>query len=263
MTNSTVNESVMKFNVPAVAGGGNIVAVVYEGKPAFPAVRMAAALGYSNPSKALKDHCKSLIKLNYNESLELKIGDLASVNHGLQLIGESDLYRLIMSSKLPSAVAFQDWIVEEVIPSINATGGYGATSKPEVTLTLSQARFDEMNDAIISMAKSMTRLAGVVTHVIESQDKRSALPATSADKWVDPRQDFTISELADMLNCQPWNLRQRLIKDKAITSQGERAWKPVPAMIAKGYCEDVAKIGWKFTRKGAQAIIKHYTETLA
>lgn len=133
----------------------------------------------------------------------------------------------------------------------------------EVTLTLNQARFDEMNDAIISLAKSMTRLTGVVAHVIEKQDKQTVLPATSADKWVDPRHDFTISELADMLNCQPWHLRQRLIKDKAITSQGERAWKPVPAMIAKGYCEDVAKIGWKFTRKGAQAIIKHYTKTLA
>lgn len=262
MTNSTISESVMKFNVPAVAGGGNIVAVVYQGKPAFPAVKMAEALGYSNASDALKKHCKSLIKLNYRETRELKIDDLASINHGLQLIGESDLYRLIMSSKLPSAVAFQDWIVEEVIPSINATGGYGA-AQAGVTLTLSQARFDEMNDAIISMAKSMTRLAGVVTHVIESQDKQSALPATSADKWVDPRHDFTISELADMLNCQPWHLRQRLIKDKVITSQGERAWKPVPAMIAKGYCEDVAKIGWKFTRKGAQAIIKHYTKTLA
>ncbi|EKP3243369.1 phage repressor protein, partial [Escherichia coli] len=45
---------------------GNIVeldAAFYQGKPVFLAVPLARALGYTNPSKALDDHCKSLIKL--------------------------------------------------------------------------------------------------------------------------------------------------------------------------------------------------------
>ena len=39
-----------------------ITAVIYDGKPAFVAMDVARALGYATPQKAIKDHCKSLIK---------------------------------------------------------------------------------------------------------------------------------------------------------------------------------------------------------
>ena len=39
-------------------------------------------------------------------------------------VNESGLYRLIFQSKIKSAVKFQDWIFEEVIPSIRKTGEY-------------------------------------------------------------------------------------------------------------------------------------------
>lgn len=100
--------------------------VVYADKPAFVAVDVAAALGYQNPSKALKDHCKSLIKLNYNESLEL--GFVGKIK-GVGLIHEPDVFRLIMHSKLESAERFQDWVFEEVLPSIRQNGYYGEKPK--------------------------------------------------------------------------------------------------------------------------------------
>ena len=37
---------------------------------------------------------------------------------------EPGLYQLAFKSKLPSAVAFQDWIFSEVIPSLRKTGSY-------------------------------------------------------------------------------------------------------------------------------------------
>ncbi|MCF7786782.1 MAG: hypothetical protein K9N47_11715 [Prosthecobacter sp.] len=36
---------------------------------------------------------------------------------GARFIGEADLYRLVMSSKIAGAVTFKDWIVEEVLPA--------------------------------------------------------------------------------------------------------------------------------------------------
>ena len=48
-------------------------------------------------------------------------------SRGLSIIPESDLFRLIMKSKLDSAEKFQDWIVEEVLPSIRKTGSYTTT----------------------------------------------------------------------------------------------------------------------------------------
>jgi len=42
----------------------------------------------------------------------------------MQFIPESEVYRLVMRSKLPDAEKFQDWVCEEVHPSIRKTGVY-------------------------------------------------------------------------------------------------------------------------------------------
>jgi hypothetical protein len=40
------------------------------------------------------------------------------------IIPESDLYRLIIRSKLPAAEKFQDWVMEIVLPQTRKTGAY-------------------------------------------------------------------------------------------------------------------------------------------
>lgn len=42
----------------------------------------------------------------------------------INFIPESDLYRLVFSSKLPTAEKFTDWVTSEVLPSIRRNGGY-------------------------------------------------------------------------------------------------------------------------------------------
>lgn len=42
----------------------------------------------------------------------------------INFIPESDLYRLVFSSKLPTAEKFTDWVTSEVLPSIRRSGGY-------------------------------------------------------------------------------------------------------------------------------------------
>ncbi|ECO0584316.1 Bro-N domain-containing protein [Salmonella enterica subsp. diarizonae] len=98
-----------------------IDAARFKGKPVFLAVPLAKALGYTNPADALKKHCKSLIKLNYSESRELGFGDNP---RGIQLVGQADVFRLIMRSSLPSAERVQDWVCEEVLPALMDTGTY-------------------------------------------------------------------------------------------------------------------------------------------
>ncbi|EGE4653748.1 phage repressor protein [Salmonella bongori] len=99
----------------------SIDAASFKGKPVFLAVPLAKALGYTNPADALKKHCKSLIKLNYSESRELGFGDNP---RGIQLVGQADVFRLIMRSSLPSAERVQDWVCEEVLPALMDTGTY-------------------------------------------------------------------------------------------------------------------------------------------
>ncbi len=39
------------------------------------------------------------------------------------MISEGDVYRLIMKSKLPGAERFEEYVMEEVLPTIRKTGG--------------------------------------------------------------------------------------------------------------------------------------------
>ncbi|QPB11363.1 hypothetical protein [Providencia phage PSTNGR2lys] len=128
----------------------------YKGKPVFLAIELAASLGYSNPSKALKDHCKSLIKLNYNESLELGFDN----PKGVILAGQSDMFRLIMRSNLPSAENVQDWVCEQVLPSIMETGSYSVKKSQSGLPEYRQARTLKMSvDAITNLFDLMPNLS--------------------------------------------------------------------------------------------------------
>ena len=51
------------------------------------------------------------------------------------VIPESDIYRLIIGSKLPSAQKFESWVMDDVLPSIRKHGAYMTNEVIERTLT--------------------------------------------------------------------------------------------------------------------------------
>lgn len=97
-------------------------AIEIEGEPWFVGKDVASVLGYTNASKALKDHVDEEDKLN-NESL-VSLGQ-----RGGWIINESGLYSLILSSKLPSAKKFKRWVTSKVIPTIRKHGAYMTDQK--------------------------------------------------------------------------------------------------------------------------------------
>lgn len=94
---------------------GTIRTVEQDGKVLFCGKDVATALGYSNPRKALIDHCKGVTKRDTPTSSGIQ---------SMSFITEGDLYRLIASSKLPSAQKFEFWVFDEVLPSIRKQGAY-------------------------------------------------------------------------------------------------------------------------------------------
>lgn len=89
----------------------------------FCAKDVASSLGYINTSKAIKDHCKRGSERNVthpqNPTKTIK----------MIYIPESDIFRLAAKSKLPQAEEFENWIYEEVLPSIRKNGGYIANQE--------------------------------------------------------------------------------------------------------------------------------------
>lgn len=97
---------------------GTVRTLEDNNKVLFCGVDIAKALGYSNPSKALNDHCKGDLTNRY------PIVDGLGRSQDAIFISESDLYRLVFGSKLPSAEKFTDWVTSEVLPSIRKHGAY-------------------------------------------------------------------------------------------------------------------------------------------
>lgn len=100
---------------------GEIRTIEADGAPWFVGRDVAAALGYQNPQRAIRDHVDEEDK-----------GVTEMVTPGgrqaVPIINESGLYSLIMSSKLPGAKRFKRWVTGEVLPSIRKSGLY-ATEK--------------------------------------------------------------------------------------------------------------------------------------
>lgn len=130
---------------------------------------VAKALGYASPKDAVSAHCRGAVKRRLTDS----IGREQETN----FIPESDLYRLVFSSKLPTAEKFTDWVTSEVLPSIRKHGAY---MTPET-----------LEAAILSP----DYLLKVVTALKGETDKRKALEATNSRLTVEnqimhPKADY-------------------------------------------------------------------------
>ena len=95
-----------------------ITALVDEfGKIWFIAKELCDVLKYKNTSDIIKSHC---LPKGISSGYTLTGGGKQKST----LIDEPNLYRLVMRSKQKNAVSFQNWVVEEVLPSIRKTGSY-------------------------------------------------------------------------------------------------------------------------------------------
>lgn len=103
----------------------------------FVAKDVATTLGYADADQSIRKNCKHTKKAKI-----LSGGKTREVS----IIKQSDVFRLVMRSKLPQAEAFQDWVVEEVLPSIQKTGFY----KTDQTTKEVPSKIDLLKDHIIT-----------------------------------------------------------------------------------------------------------------
>lgn len=103
---------------------------IIDGVPMFELYSTGMALGYvkSNTIKGKKYfQCRK-------DRVEkaLKNADITPLVHdGLILINENQLYDFMLEAHTEKCKPFRRWIVEEVLPMINATGGYVETDMEE------------------------------------------------------------------------------------------------------------------------------------
>ena len=127
---------------------GQVRTIVVNGQVLFAATDVARCLGYSNPQKAIRDHCKSA---GVNEMDTPTNGGIQKV----KFITKGNVVRLVASSELPQAEKVESWIFDEVIPSVLETGGYIATKTDDTpeeimarALTIAQATLEKREERL-------------------------------------------------------------------------------------------------------------------
>ena len=103
---------------------GTVRTITIDGVVYFVGIDIAKSLGYSNAAKAVSTHCKRAIKSDIDVSSQNGNAHKARKSQEMLVITKSDIYRLIVRSKLESADEFESWIFDEIMPTIEKTGAY-------------------------------------------------------------------------------------------------------------------------------------------
>lgn len=157
------------FNNPTF---GEIRTVILNGEPWFVGNDIAKALGYAKPQNAISTHCRHALKQGIGVQTGNKADGTPSIqNVEMLIIPEGDMYRLISRSKLKSAEQFEEWVFDEVLPTIRKTGSYGQPQLPKTT-----------DDKIALLAQGHTELRAEVDEIkAEVKALKDDMPVFTTD----------------------------------------------------------------------------------
>lgn len=208
-----------------------------QGKPWFVAKEVCKILGYKETRRAVSMHCKGGCKM-----------DLPS-RGGIQettIIPESDVYRLIMRSKLPAAERFEDWVTSEVLPTIRKTGSYDPTLikalndstkalniSTEAVIQLSARNKDLQRETTVLQEKTETLRQESEALKQEANENRPQLEAYK--RLAGSKGTFSLTEAAKTMKAPPRAFSDWLAANGWIYKRSsQKAWLGYQTKTDKG-----------------------------
>jgi prophage antirepressor-like protein len=94
--------------------------LLVDDQPWFCGVDVCSALGYVNSRQAIQKNCRP-------KGVSNRDTPTAGGQQSLTFIDEGNLYRLIIKSRKQEAQVFEEWVCDEVLPSIRRQGRYDDT----------------------------------------------------------------------------------------------------------------------------------------
>lgn len=215
---------------------GTVRTFTENGKTLFCGKDVAMALGYKETHKAISRHCKGGTK----RPVPTSGGTQETI-----FITKGDVYRLAASSKLPDAEKFESWIFDEVLPSIQETGGYIYTT-PEMTdaeimakaVLIAQTEIEKRDERIKELESEKEILLPKANYCDEVLKSEETLTATQIAK------DYCISS-------QKLNF---ILNVEGIQYKVNNKWN----LYAK-YADKGLAINQTFQRYDDNGYIKYYT----
>jgi prophage antirepressor-like protein len=224
----------------------------------FIAKDVAELLSYKRPADAVSQHCKRVMNFEIGKIPNANFSSKARV---INLIPESDVWRLIIKSRLPEAEKIEEWIMEEVLPQIRKTGSYSIQKTDEPDLEKIKKRVELIHFAtelVVNYKKSYFEIGitrkeelGITVNKSVAKDTTVDFLEIAEKKGLStPEKYYTVTELCQIVMSGDFS---KEAKKLVSTKKGD---KPRPQNLNKL----LEKLGfqfredelWKATEKGKE-----------
>ena len=216
---------------------GTIEVLTLNGKEYFPATKVASILGYSNPQKAVRDHC-----LKDGCTIRSVIDSLGRPQN-VKFIDEGNLYRLIVKSKLPQAQQFERWVFDEVLPMIRKTGMY-----------ITENVWDMIYEDPRTMGELIIKYADEREKRMKAEQKVEELTpsANKWDNWISSKNIYTVHQASHILGIKGMCLINlfRYFRNNGFVSDDNLAFRQYQdqGLFRVKEIESVTRFGHKYKR---------------
>lgn len=201
---------------------GQVRTVVVNGQVMFAATDVARCLGYTNPQKAIRVHCKSA---GVNEMDTPTNGGIQKV----KFITKGNLVRLVANSELPQAEEVESWIFDEVIPTVLETGGYIVTKQDDTpeeimarALTIAQATLAKREERLKQL-EAETEQQQVTIKIQTEEIKKAAPKVNYYDNHLQSVNALTATQIAKEIGMSAEKLNSKL-KELGIQFKQSGQW---------------------------------------
>lgn len=176
----------------------------------------------------------------------------------LSVVNESGLYKLIFRSNKDEAEKFQDWVTDEVLPTIRKTGGYVNSADRMV-----ETYFGALDDNFKMLVK------GLFTNIEEQQKQlqEQAPKVETYNKFINADGLYSMANFAKHIGVGRNKLMKALRDNDVLQDGGFNHNIPYQTFIDRGYFTVKTKttqIGNKpvtlVTAKGADWLVKRLDE---
>ena len=163
--------------------GNKLRGLLIDEAPYFVAKDATQVLGYKNTTQALNDRVDDEDKISklVNESQISENDNFVNDSQrmvNVDLINESGLYSLILSSKMPNAKKFKHWVTSEVLPAIRKNGSYQIPQTPEEQLKLTMQVTNRLVGRVDKVEKDIKHIKD--TAEVDEQERYELLQARKA-----------------------------------------------------------------------------------
>lgn len=182
----------------------NVEVFEWNGQALFNPYHVAECLDITDVKSSIRNfNEKQVIKLTNSKMHNMHFRKLH--NTGENFLTESGVYKLIFKSKKKEAERFQDWVTDEVLPSIRKTGSYKSNQnsinpelkEKEIEARLKNARAREAN--ILLKICSNPNLSKEYVQVLQSKATEIITGQAILPLPVAERKTYSATEIGNKL----------------------------------------------------------------